>query len=154
MRSITVSIFGGVVAVALLLSAGAAAAGREPSGASSGPALAAKTTPRVLTCLGHPETKPGNYLLSCADANASWMKVIWSSWGAKTASGTGDLYQNDCSPNCAAGHFHTYPAKITLWDVTQTKKYGPLYAKATFSYSVNGKHESETFGLVTSGLSG
>jgi hypothetical protein len=64
--------------------------------------------PRVLPCVGKPEFKPANYLMSCADANASWKEVAWKSWGAKTASGTGDLYQNDCTPNCAAGHFRVF----------------------------------------------
>ena len=105
--------------------------------------------PRVLPCLGLPQVRPANYLMSCADANASWRKVKWVNWGAQTAVGTGDLYQNDCQPNCVSGHFRTYLAKVVLSDVTQTKKYGPLYSQATFSYSVKGKHMSETFGLAT-----
>jgi hypothetical protein len=46
-------------------------------------------------------------------------------------------------------HFHSYAAKLVLTDIVQTKKYGPLYATATFSYSVGGKKKSETFGLAT-----
>ncbi len=162
--------FGGTIAVALLLpTVGAAAArGPVPAARNQGPAVwsqagavwspaaavwspagAAKTIPKVLPCLGLPEVRPANYLMSCADANASWKKVKWASWGASTALGTGDLYQNDCQPNCVSGHFRTYLAKVVLSDVTQTKKYGPLYSKATFSYTVKGKHLSETFGLAT-----
>lgn len=103
----------------------------------------------MLSCLSVPEVRPANYLMSCADANASWKNVRWASWGPKTAHGTGDLYQNDCQPNCVSGHFHTYAAKVVLSRITETKKYGPVYSKATFSYSVNGKHERETFGLAT-----
>jgi hypothetical protein len=87
--------------------------------------------------------------MSCADANASWKSVRWANWGLKTALGTGDLYQNDCQPNCVSGRFRTYAARVVLSGVTATKRYGPLYSKATFSYSVDGEHESETFGLAT-----
>ena len=97
-----------------------------------------KVIVRVLPCFGLPELRPANYLMSCADANASWKKVKWLSWGAKTALGTGDLYQNDCQPNCVSGHFRTYPAKLVLSEVIRTKKYGLLYSQATFSYSVDG----------------
>jgi hypothetical protein len=87
--------------------------------------------------------------MSCADANASWKKVKWASWGAKSAIGTGDLYQNDCQPNCVSGQFHSDRAKVVLSEVKATKKYGLLYSQATFSYSLKGKHMSETFGLAT-----
>jgi hypothetical protein len=103
----------------------------------------------VLSCLGVPEERPADYLMSCADANASWKNVHWANWGLKTALGTGDLYQNDCQPNCVSGRFQTYVAKVVLSGVTETKKYGRLYSRATFSYSVSTKRESETFGLAT-----
>jgi hypothetical protein len=148
--------FGGTVAIVLFLPTSGAAAARcpvpsvsSPAAVASSQAPAVKTIPRVLPCLGLPQVRPANYLMSCADANASWKKVKWASWGAQTAVGTGDLYQNDCQPNCVSGQFHTYLAKLVLSDVTRTKKYGPLYSQATFSYSVKGKHMSETFGLAT-----
>jgi hypothetical protein len=147
--------FGGVLAITLFLPTGAAVA-RDPVPASASPLAptshqtqAVKAIVRVLPCLGLPEVRPANYLMSCADANASWKKVKWASWGAKTALGTGDLYQNDCQPNCVSGHFHTYLARLVLSDVTRTTKYGLLYSQATFSYSVKGKHLTETFGLAT-----
>jgi len=60
-----------------------------------------------------------------------WKKVTSTSWQTKTASGKGDLYQNDCSPNCAAGHFHTYAAKVMLSDALKTKRYGGLPQPST-----------------------
>jgi hypothetical protein len=39
---------------------------------------------------------------------------------------------------------------VVLSEVKATKKYGLLYSQATFSYSLKGKHMSETFGLATS----
>ena len=156
MRRLALAIFSSTLAIALMVPTGGAGAARglapaapRPTGIVSGPTGALVAVPRVLSCLSVPEVRPANYLMSCADANASWKNVRWASWGRKTALGTGGLYQNDCQPNCVSGHFHTYAAKVVLSGVTETKKYGPLYSKATFSYSVNGKHESETFGLAT-----
>jgi len=156
LRRFALAIFSSALSVALLLpTAGAgAASGPAPSApgptrVGSGPTVTLKAVPRVLSCLGLPEVRPANYLMSCADANASWKNVKWHSWGLKSALGTGDLYQNDCQPNCVSGRFRTYAAKVVLSGVTETKRYGLLYSKATFSYSVNGKHESETFGLAT-----
>jgi hypothetical protein len=137
------------VAVALLLPGSRAVAARGPVLASTGHLSAVKTIPKVLPCVGLPQVRPANYLMSCADANASWKKVKWASWGAKSAIGTGDLYKNDCQPNCVSGQFHSYRAKVVLSGVKATKKYGPLYSQATFSYSLKGKHMSETFGLAT-----
>ena len=152
----SLAIVSGTIAVALLLptSGAGAALGRPPDASNPaavalGQAPAVKALPRVLSCLGVPEVRPANYVMSCADANASWKNVKWVNWGAQTALGTGDLYQNDCQPNCVSGHFHAYLAKVVLSRVEQTKRYGPLYSQATFSYSVKGKHESETFGLAT-----
>jgi hypothetical protein len=144
MRSAVLSILASatMAMIAILPASGATAAATSASSA-------AQAVPRVLPCAGKPELKPANYLMSCADANASWKEVTWTSWGAKAATGTGKLYQNDCSPDCAAGHFHSYAAKLVLSDVVHTKKYGLLYATATFSYSVGGKHKSETFSLAT-----
>ncbi len=156
MGHISHAISGGIIAVALLLPTGGAAAACNPTPASTSPAApasrqtqAVKVIVRVLPCFGLPELRPANYLMSCADANASWKKVKWLSWGAKTALGTGYLYQNDCQPNCASGQFRTYPAKLVLSEVIRTRKYGLLYSQATFSYSALGKHLTETFGLAT-----
>ncbi|MGA3215490.1 MAG: hypothetical protein ABSD97_07355 [Acidimicrobiales bacterium] len=140
-RALILVFIAGAIANAFLLPASSAQAGR--------PAAVAVSLPRVLTCTGTAQLKPASYLMSCADANASWKKVVWTSWGSKSARGKGDLYQNDCTPNCAAGVFRTYAAAIVLSGVMKTNKYGPLYSKASFSYSVAGKHESETFGLAT-----
>ena len=40
--------------------------------------------------------------------------AVWSLWTGDHASGTGVMTQNDCVPNCAAGHFHSQAADLTL----------------------------------------
>ena len=39
----------------------------------------------------------------------------WTSWTSHLASGYGTYFLNDCTPTCAGGHFHTYPALVALW---------------------------------------
>lgn len=40
------------------------------------------------------------------------------SWTPGLASAAGTLEENDCTPNCADGHFHAYPALVILWGST------------------------------------
>jgi hypothetical protein len=103
---------------------------------------------RILTCTGKLLSKPTTYLLSCADANAGWTDMTWSSWTARRATGYGILRQNNCTPNCAGGKFVNYRATVTLSKVVATEKYGELFSRAVFRYSVNGKAKTETFGLA------
>lgn len=141
-----------ISAAALLPATGAAAASHDRA-SESAPGVAVATT-KILTCTGHTEHKPAEYVMSCADYNASWRKVTWSRWGGDIATGKGALYQNDCTPNCADGRFHTYGATVTLSDVVESAKYGPLYSKAKISYIERGKHKIENFKLITKPLSG
>lgn len=58
--------------------------------------------------------RPRSIVVACGDGNFYLTRLSWSSWTATRAGGTGTGHQNDCKPNCAAGHFHTYPAEVTL----------------------------------------
>jgi len=118
-------------------------------GAMAAPTGAAAATPtRILACTGKLVSKPSTYTLSCADANAGWTGVTWSRWNSSSATGHGILRQNDCTPNCVSGKFINYRATVTLSNVIATKKYGELFSKATFHYTVGGKAKTENFGLA------
>jgi hypothetical protein len=118
-------------------------------GATLTPSPAGAATPtRILTCTQKLASKPTTYTLSCADANAGWTGMTWSTWGATSATGRGILRQNNCTPNCVSGKFLDYRATVTLSKVVTTKKYGALFSKATFRYSVGGKVKTEVFGLA------
>ncbi|MGH3025741.1 MAG: hypothetical protein ACRDLR_04775, partial [Gaiellaceae bacterium] len=56
---------------------------------------------------------PKSLVLACADANYGLVRVHWRAWGTGTATATGAVSANDCTPSCAAGHFHTYPVTVT-----------------------------------------
>jgi hypothetical protein len=114
-----------------------------------GATTAGATAPtRLLTCTSSTTIEPTSYLLSCADANAGFASMTWSTWGATLARGHGVLRQNDCKPNCVSGKVLNYVATVTLTKVVDTKKFGPLFSEATFRYTSHGKTVSEKFGLA------
>lgn len=87
------------VVVALAVSSAAAAAGAPGS---------------VPDCLGKPVVKPAEVVLACADAGLGVERITWLGWGAPVAAGLGTAFANDCTPDCAAGHVHTYRAVLLL----------------------------------------
>jgi hypothetical protein len=125
----------------------ARAAHLEVSSPTSYRWLTQVATPRVMTCVGGTVIHPSYYLIACGDGNAWWQKVKWASWGANTAVGNGQIVVNDCIPFCFDGHFHAYPLAVHLSHLRQTTKYGLLYEGFTLSYSIKGKHftDSEPF---------
>jgi hypothetical protein len=101
-----------------------AAAGLTITGLTlSGPARAAPVRPAsvpaqivVFDCPAqHGMVRPKSFVLACADGNSLLGKLTWTSWTPGLASAKGTLVQNDCTPYCAAGHFHRYPALVVLW---------------------------------------
>jgi hypothetical protein len=56
---------------------------------------------------------PASLILACADANYELASLRWTGWGGPRASATGIARANDCTPNCAAGHFHSYKVTAT-----------------------------------------
>lgn len=69
----------------------------------------------VFDCAGKTVVKPKTFVLACADGNAYFKNLSWTSWTPGLASARGTYVQNDCTPYCAAGHFHSYPAVVVLW---------------------------------------
>ena len=97
------------LAVTGLILGGSAQAAPARSAASSSQTV-------VFDCPGqHALVKPKSFILTCADGNAYFAKLAWTSWRPGLASAKGTLVLNDCTPNCVAGHFHSYPAIVVLW---------------------------------------
>jgi hypothetical protein len=62
-----------------------------------------------------PSVEPTEIVLACADYNALLEALRWTSWTATSATAVGTLVYNDCTPNCAEGHFHHVPGtRVTL----------------------------------------
>ena len=54
-------------------------------------------------------------MLACADGNTRVDQARWSSWSNIQAIGSGTVDENDCTPFCYDGHFHTQTADLTLY---------------------------------------
>lgn len=109
---------GRLVATLTPLLCGAAAAlifSAAPRPAHPRPAAGSAGAPVTLSCQGRPEDRPASMLLACADGNASLTGLHWTGWRG-TAQGTGTFRVNDCTPSCATGRFHRFPAQVTLAD--------------------------------------
>jgi hypothetical protein len=94
----------------------------------------------VFDCPGRPAplVRPGTFILSCADANSFVGKLSWTSWTPGVASATGALEDNDCIPNCAAGHFHAYPAVVLLWGNAAVKNHPAEHAYTKMTLVLTG----------------
>jgi hypothetical protein len=68
----------------------------------------------IYTCGGTRVVEPSSYVLACADAGIRLSGLSWSGWGRDTATATGTLSVNACTPNCAQGTFGSYPATVTV----------------------------------------
>lgn len=122
--------------LALGLSASASATTAGTTG-TVGPARSAATSVQlvVFDCPGQAKAlvKPTNFILTCADANSVLARLSWTSWTPGVASAAGVLSENDCTPYCAAGHFHSFPALVILWGATAVRNHPGehCYAKMT-----------------------
>ena len=79
-------------------------------------ARSAQTTyPDLYVCdAGRFERRPSVIYLACGDGNLSAVDLVWSSWSATLAHATGQAKVNDCTPDCASGHFQYYPVRVKL----------------------------------------
>jgi hypothetical protein len=76
---------------------------------------------------------PKSFVLTCADANYELAALNWHAWGSPTATATATVHSNDCTPNCAAGHFHSYKANVAADRLIACGK-ARIYARLTISY--------------------
>ncbi len=78
-------------------------------------ALAAAGAGRVLAInCNREQYKPRRIVVSCGDGGLYLANLHWRRWTRGSANATGSYVLNDCKPDCAEGHFHSYPVKITL----------------------------------------
>jgi len=117
--------------LALAALPGLALAGAPAASAAARPGTAA--LPRLPACNGKLVLRPKSFVLACADANAYLVSIRWSAWTASAATGTSTFVLNDCTPNCAAGKFHDYPATTRLSRPRPTK-HGELFSLVKVTY--------------------
>jgi hypothetical protein len=75
-------------------------------------------TPGVMQCAPSSTSvvRPDTIFIGCASGDVSATQIIWQSWTASTAIGTGNLNVNSCVPDCAAGTEEHYSAEVDLSD--------------------------------------
>lgn len=78
------------------------------------PALASATERRVVGNCTTSQVRPVRIVIYCADDNAELTHLHWRNFGGATATASGSYFVNDCTPNCAAGRFHSYPMRVAL----------------------------------------
>jgi hypothetical protein len=89
-----------------------AATSSPPLVSSSAPTNAATSTSggdtnvEVYGNCRSPKFEPPQIVLACADYGELLTSLRWTSWTAKMATATGTFRYNDCTPDCANGHFH------------------------------------------------
>jgi hypothetical protein len=82
--------------------------------------------PQLLACQSTsevPAVMPTKVELACATDNAYLDNVTWSSWTSQSATGSGDLHLNDCTPDCADGTFQTFPGATVVLSNPATVTY-------------------------------
>jgi hypothetical protein len=109
------------------------------------------TTIGLPDCLGKPRLKPASVVLACADGNFSVSKLAWTGWGQTFAAGRGTGSLNDCKPNCAAGHFHSYPV-ILLTTGRQNCHGNPAYTSITYAFITQAPYPVKTVKDATIGF--
>jgi hypothetical protein len=66
-------------------------------------------------CATHLRHRPGTISVFCADGGMQVQKLYWYEWGPSEARGRSrHAVVNDCKPNCAQGHGHTFRVRLVL----------------------------------------
>jgi hypothetical protein len=80
-----------------------------------------------------PKIEPKSITLTCGDAQTVLKHLGWDAWNLPKVKGEGQLWVNDCDPNCAAGSIDKFDVKVRLLN-PQTYTCGgqtvPMYRRA------------------------
>jgi len=84
-------------------------------------------------CAHKPVMRPASIVFACADANFYADHLHWTAWTASGATARGTGHQNDCTPNCAAGRFHSFPITVRLSHVVSCVKSRREFARVAWT---------------------
>lgn len=84
-------------------------------------------------CQGKPMSRPSSVIFACGDGGVYASSVHWINWGAGFATATATMHANDCTPNCAQGHFHTYAAYLAVTGRERCRDGEWAYSKQAYS---------------------
>jgi hypothetical protein len=89
--------------------------------------------PTIPDC-GSQALSPAAITLACGDGNYGLAGFKWQHWGAATSYGSGSARANDCTPDCAAGTFHSYDVLATASSVRTCRSGRKQYTKLVLHY--------------------
>jgi len=98
------------------------------------PAAHAQGTMGLPDCLGKPAIKPAAVTFACADGNFLAQSIQWTGWGQSFAAGLATFESNDCTPYCAAGHFHQYKGVIVASGKQKCPDGSLAYASVSYAF--------------------
>jgi hypothetical protein len=73
-------------------------------------------------------------------------QLRWSSWTNSQARGSGAVWLDDCTPNCAQGTFHPYAVQIRAFGA-----HSGHFTRLTLHYTYKGKHVVDQRGVAKYG---
>lgn len=117
-----------VLQAAVFLAVGASSAAPRVPGYLGCSSLFPKQHPKPLV-------RPSKFVVACADGNFSLLDLHWKTWTATGANAVGTASQNDCTPYCAAGHFHSYPATASLSRPRTCKSGAYVFTRLTWRFT-------------------
>ncbi|MBW4079250.1 MAG: hypothetical protein HIU84_12225, partial [Acidobacteria bacterium] len=113
--------------------------------ASSGASKLKAPSVKILACTGTTVSRPRNFVISCADANAALTETHWSTWRANSATGTTRFALNLCTPYCAASPMSYFPHSSVALSAPVKTRHGRLFSKLVVRYIHRGKATSFSF---------
>lgn len=69
---------------------------------------------RVIGDCVHPTREPSEVTIACADHGIFFQRLTYTSWTRRSATGRGQLWINDCTPDCADGRFAHHAVRFTM----------------------------------------
>jgi len=73
------------------------------------------SVPVFTGCTGKTHVRPRAIVIACGDGNFFLTGLSWTRWTAHGAAANGTGHLNDCTPDCARGHFHRYRVAVRLF---------------------------------------
>lgn len=107
------------------------------------------TPEHLLTCEKAPEVAPASYVIACADGNTRLRGLSWQTWAPGAAVASGTLLANDCTPDCASGHFIASPATVELTGAAVAPPAGLQYTRLHVQWVAKGVRHAMTVSLPT-----
>lgn len=137
--------------VSCIVAAGCAAlAGGAAVDASGGlPKLLADGPHFALTWQVRPAiidyTRDGSGVLGGFDGSgrAHPGHLVWMSWTTTLARGSGAVWIDNCTPDCATGKFSPFPVKVIAF-----RPINGRFTRLTLTYTYNGKRQVDQRGII------